>query len=166
MEAIDELVSLIGGLDVKPNGTYQRCEVTDPWSLRVGDHVIVGTINCMYHHAIFIGTQSGYSRPCFACMIKEYGNRGGIARKLRIVEYHVFMRGYDTYFIVAYNNMPDDATEALARAKTAELAVKLSTCPISRVIIKYDKLIKNNDCFALFCKTGAVNSCVPPKWCL
>jgi hypothetical protein len=146
MEAIERLVEFLGGLELKPNGTDDGHEVTDPWALRPGDHVIVSN-GQIYHHAIYIGNLEGHSCPCFADMGREDKQE---APRLRIVEFPVFMRGYRAYYIVSY----DAADEALARAKAVELALELVACPVSQVVNTYDVIKRNCECFAWFCKTG------------
>ena len=152
MEAVESLVDLLGGMDLKPEGTDDGHEVTDVWALRAGDHVIISKKGLVYHHGIFIGDIEGHSRPCFADMGREDKHE---EPKLRIVEYPVFMRGYSTYFIVSYN-MSDTNKEATARDKAVDMAIKLVACPVSRVLNKYDVLKRNCECFAWFCKTGGL----------
>lgn len=146
MEAIERFVDLIRDLDQQPNGTDDGHEVTDPWALHPGDHVIVSN-GQVYHHAIYIGKLEGHSCPCFADMGRE--DKQG-APRLRIVEFPVFMRGYTAYYIVSY----DAADEALARAKAVELALELVACPVSQLVNTYDVIKRNCQCFAWFCKTG------------
>lgn len=149
MDVIEGLLDLLGSIDLKPEGTDDGHEVTDSWALQEGDHVIVSN-GQVYHHAIYIGKHEGYSRPCFADM----GREGQCdAPKPRIVEFPVFMRGYNVYYIVSYN-MVNAVEEAAARAKAVELAVRLAACPVSRVVNTYDVLKRNCECFAWFCKTG------------
>lgn len=153
MEVIERLVDVLGGIDLKPEGTDDGHPVSDPWPLREGDHVIVSNGGKVYHHAIYIGSQPGHSRPCLADMGRERrqkGQKGQKEPRLRIVEFPVFMQGYSTYYIVSYN-MANPGDEAAARSKAVELAVKLATCPVSQLVIK---LVRNCECFAWFCKTG------------
>ena len=139
MEAIEHLVDILGGIDLKPTGTDKGHEVTDPWALHKGDHVIVSK-GQVYHHGIYIGSHNGH-----ACCLAEMGMEG-----VRIVQYPEFMRGYHTYFTVSYNA----TKEAASRATAVELAIELSVCPISQLMNKYHLLGRNCECFAWFCKTG------------